>query len=254
MRKRLITSNRELRRSWEDPVETTLIQRKILGRKRLLLDWYERLYGFVCSNLATGIQNVEIGAGSSFLYKQIPGLIKSNVLTVQGNDLTFDAYAMPFEDGSMDNIILIDVLHHMEKPESFFEEAFRVIRRRGRILLNDPYMSILSFMVWMHLHPEDCNMSKPGFDPAHAGDPLKDANSASATLLFSRDRFEKINPGFRMVNSFYHSKFEYWLAGGYNFPQLFPASLRFFIPIIERAFSPLDKYLASFMFVVLEKP
>ena len=44
---------------------------------------------------------------------------------------------IPFPDRSFDRITAIRSTHHMESPERFLEEAFRVLRGDGRIVLEE---------------------------------------------------------------------------------------------------------------------
>lgn len=245
----------ELNSSWDDPIKATVIQRKILNEKFLLRQWYEDIYCFVSQNLKSGPINVELGSGSSFLYEHIEGLIKTNIMVISDNDMAFDAYRMPFKDGSVDNFILISVFHHFDAPEKFLWEAARVLKPGGRILISDPYISILSYLVWQFLHPEGCDLSKIGFDKNIQNNPLLDANSANATLMFVRDKNcrSKVFSKFKLVRITYHAVFHYWLAGGYNLPPLAPEWSLGIINLVEKLLRPFGRLLASFMFVILEK-
>ncbi len=247
------TTNKALAAAMNDPVQSTLVRRDILESKELLRDWYGKLYAFVGENLAAGSKHVEIGSGSSFLYRKITGLIQANIMPVPGNHLAFNAYAIPFADNALDNLVLIDVLHHFDQPQRFFQEAHRVLRPGGRVILTDPCITPFSLLLWKYLHPEGCDTSRVGFGIPGVPDPLLDANSASATLLFFKRCFDDADTGFTVTHRSRHTKFEYWLAGGYNFPHLFPPMLKVTLPMLEKGLSFLDPLMASFLNVVLEK-
>lgn len=254
-KRRIITSNHEMNEVWGNPEEMTGLQTQLLIKKKLLLAWYRQIYEYMTNNLSGRGLIVEMGSGSSFLHEHVPGLIRSNIIFVKENDIVFSAFALPFKDSSVGDIVLINVLHHLQDPFAFFKEAERVLRPGGRVLISDPYMSLLSYPVWHYLHPENCDRKKIGFNNTGEINPMIDANSATATNMFClkssalADHCDYLRP----VKVELHSKFLYWIAGGYNFPQFIPTSLAPLVKIAEKILSPLDKWLASFMYAVLEK-
>lgn len=249
------TTNAQLREAWGNPERMTEVQAEILSQKKLLLNWYRKIYRYLAANLSAATVNVEIGSGSSRLYEHIDGLIRSNVVFIKENDLVFSAYEMPFQDNSVGNIILISVLHHLAEPYAFFQEAERVLKPGGRVLISDPYLSILSYPVWKYLHPEGCDRKHLGFASAGSVNPITDANSANATILFcsGKNPFAEQCRSLSLVKVEFHTKFLYWLAGGYNFPQFVPSWSLPAIDFLERALAPFDKWMASFLFAVVEK-
>jgi len=254
-KRKIISTNDEMNEVWGNPEEMTGLQTQLLAKKKLLLIWYRQIYGYIKDNLSGNGLTVEMGSGSSFLHEHVPGLIRSNIIFVKENDIVFSALALPFKDSSVGNIVLINVLHHLQDPFAFFKEAERVLKPGGRVLISDPYMSLLSYPVWHYLHPENCERKKIGFNNVGEINPMIDANSATATNMFClkdsplADHCDYLRP----VKIELHSKFLYWIAGGYNFPQFIPTSLAPLVKAFEKSLSPLDKWLASFMYAVLEK-
>lgn len=49
-----------------------------------------------------------------------------------------DARALPFRDGSINQVFLLDVLEHLAEPEQSLREAFRVLVAGGRLVINVP--------------------------------------------------------------------------------------------------------------------
>jgi ubiquinone/menaquinone biosynthesis C-methylase UbiE len=52
--------------------------------------------------------------------------------------LTHDGHKLPFSDKSFDVLCSLQVIEHLEKPESFFKEANRVLRKDGILILSTP--------------------------------------------------------------------------------------------------------------------
>jgi len=49
-----------------------------------------------------------------------------------------DAQDLPFKDNSIDCLICSEVIEHLENDEKFIEEAHRVLRKNGRLILTTP--------------------------------------------------------------------------------------------------------------------
>lgn len=70
-----------------------------------------------------------------------------------------DAAALPFEDGSIDTIIMNDAMEHVANPEAVIDECMRVLSRGGRLFVNFPpinhpfgaHLSDLIYIPWVHL-------------------------------------------------------------------------------------------------------
>ena len=254
-KKRVLAINDRMSEVWGNPEEMTSAQTEILSKKNLLLFWSREVYRYIKNNLSEHTVTLEMGSGSSLLWEHIPGLIRSNILFVKENDLVFSAFNIPFKDSSVGNIVMINVLHHLQDPVAFFEEAERVLKPGGRVLISDPYISLFSYPIWHYLHPENCDTKNIGFNKTGDINPLIDANSATATNMFC-DKGFSISGAYDqldLVTVQLHSKFLYWIAGGYNFPQFIPTFLNPLVKLVEKALSPLDKWLASFMYVIIEK-
>lgn len=70
-----------------------------------------------------------------------------------------DAAALPFEDESIDTIIMNDAMEHVANPEAVIDECLRVLSKGGRLFVNFPpinhpngaHLSDLIYIPWVHL-------------------------------------------------------------------------------------------------------
>jgi SAM-dependent methyltransferase len=172
-------------------------------------------------------------------------------------DALVDAQHLPFRSRSVSNIVLFDVLHHLENVRYFFDEALRVLVPSGRIVIMDPYVSALSWPIYRFLHPEPMDFRR---DPLAIVAPLPhrqpiDANQAVSRIVFERshERFRQLYPNLTKIAHERLAFFAYPLSGGFDRPSLLPlwsidALLRF-----EQWCRRFGRLLAFRLLVVLEK-
>lgn len=55
-----------------------------------------------------------------------------NIIPVQMKE-----YSIPLEDGAADGVLMINLHHELEEPERILQEAFRLLKRKGKILIVD---------------------------------------------------------------------------------------------------------------------
>lgn len=219
----------------------------------LYRDYYERIGTWI-----RGEPTVELGAGGANLKASLPQLIASDIVPAPWLDLTLDAQALPFRDQSVANFVGVDVLHHVEYPGEFLAEAERVLKPRGRVVLVEPAITPVSWVVFKLTHPEPVVLradslarGRPGAD-RH---PM-DSNQAIPTILVGRDRrrFERQFPGLRVAHVSRLSLFAYPLSGGLRPWSLLPRALVAPILRAERWLSPvLGRLMAFRLLLVLER-
>jgi SAM-dependent methyltransferase len=203
-------------------------------------------------------RTLEIGGGSGHLKNFAPAVISTDILWAPWLDAVVDAQRLPFASGSFNNIVFLDVLHHVERPRLFFEEAIRVLQPTGRIVMIEPAITPLSGLLYRTFHPEPVDMTA---DPLLNGPltPARDAfeaNQAIPTLLFShrKARFLAEFPALRLVESRRIALFAYALSGGYRPWSLIPASVVQPLLWFEHLVEPMLGWLMAFrMIVVIEK-
>jgi SAM-dependent methyltransferase len=218
---------------------------------------YNDFYDRIVSECLPGL-TIEIGGGIGNLKRRLPRVIATDIQFGPWLDCVADAQHLPFPDGLAKNIVMVDVLHHIEFPVRFFREAVRVLRPGGRIVMIEPAITWGSTLFYRLLHHEPVRMSAdplidgtcdPGRDPY-------DSNQAIPTMIATRDRqrFERLFPNLKISRVVWFSFATYPLSGGFKrwslIPQrLTPYALRF-ESTIERA---LGRFGAFRMMLTVEK-
>ncbi|SNT63966.1 Methyltransferase domain-containing protein [Tardiphaga sp. OK246] len=201
---------------------------------------------------------LEIGGGAGNLKEAFRDVISSDIQYADWLDVVADAQKLPFCDQSFDNIVMLDVLHHLEFPALFLAEAQRTLRPGGRIVLVEPAITWGSWLFYKFIHHEPVDMSAT---PLVNGTPdpkrnAYDSNQAIPTLLAGRFRKQmaQLFPSLRIANTHWFSFFVYPLSGGFKKWSLISingakAGLSF-EKCLERA---LGRWLGFRMLIVIEK-
>ena len=124
--------------------------------------------------LAKGIERgkaIDVGTGPGifpiFLSKAFPGiqfkgidlspvmidLAKRNAAEeTSENRIRFEvgsAYSLPCEDHSVDLLLCINTLHHLDRPMDFFNEAARVLKEGGGFVIVDFHRDTSPVIIWI---------------------------------------------------------------------------------------------------------
>lgn len=200
--------------------------------RRVYAVWFDQLIG----PLPQRARILEVGAGPGFLARHArttrPDLrwVAGDITAAPWNDLTLDALALPFRDGTFDAVVGLDVVHHLAEPLRFCAEAGRVLRPGGRLAVVEPWVTPLSFPIYRWLHPERCKEPADHARPfAGSGDAAKDAFDGNAAILpavvrrtpeggWRESRLQP--PDVTLINAF-----AYLLTLGFRGPSLLPGWL-----------------------------
>lgn len=238
----------------DDPA-TTLIHREIIRNKPFLesiyIDWYQSL-----RKLDGGLEGdrLEIGSGGGFIGEQIPGTITSDVLPLPHLDRILSGESLPFESSSLAALYMLNTLHHVADPSQLLREAARCLQPGGRVVCIEPAPTLFGRLVYTWLHHEPCDL-KAGLTLERNDGPLSHSNSALPWILFVREgaHFGSTFPSLRVVKLFYHTPFSYLISGGVSFRSFVPRWSYDLVRGVEKALSPLNRWLGMFMTVVIEK-
>ncbi|MGK7916318.1 MAG: class I SAM-dependent methyltransferase [Prochloraceae cyanobacterium] len=168
----------------------------------------------------TGV-GAEVGCGQGFGKEVIQA--KSYLLT-DCNDYSWldvknvDALNTPFDDNSFDFLIASNMIHHLPSPAQFLQEARRILKPGGYLLIQDVNCSLLMRIMLHLMRIEGYSYDVDIFNPsviATDPDDLWSGNNAIPNLLFDNiDHFHQENPYFKVVKTRFSECFTYLASGG----------------------------------------
>jgi len=227
------------------------------NEKPILRAVYNDLYQKIKNDVLPG-DTLEIGGRIGNLNNNTGQVIKSDIQHSMGVNVVADAQNLPFGNELFSNIILFDVLHHLQCPLLFFHEAKRVLKPGGRIIMMEPGITPISKLLYKIGHDEPVNMKWDMRDHCKIDiekDPY-DSNQAIPTILFKRDSelFLENVKGLKIHSSDWLSLFAYPLSGGFKSWSLLPNNWVNTVLKIEEKLLPIIGGLMAFrLMVVLEK-
>ena len=221
--------------------------------RRLYKDWYR----LIVSRLSTvDGETVELGSGISRFREHHPQARATDIEPTPWVDEVVDAQSLPYAEGSVANLVLIDVFHHLPSAGGFFDSAARVLAPRGRVVMLEPYCSPVSYALYRRFHHERTDLgASPFADDTEAATSPMASNQARATLVFfrHRDEYERRWSSLPVAERRLLALVTYPLSGGFTHQQLAPGSLYRPLAVAERALMPLARLLAFRCLVVLER-
>jgi SAM-dependent methyltransferase len=218
---------------------------------------YDDFYRRIAAACVPGL-TVELGGGIGNLKQRLDNVVSTDIQFGPWLDCVADAQKLPFADGFVSNIVMVDVLHHIEFPINFFREAARVLRPGGRIVMVEPAITWGSTLFYRLLHHEPVVTS---VDPLAGGVPDSkrnpyDSNQAIPTLIATRDRdrFHARFPALKLGRVDWFSLASYPMSGGFKPWCLMSAPLCSVLLRMERIIEPMIGRLAAFrMLLIVEK-
>jgi SAM-dependent methyltransferase len=231
--------------------------RGVWERKPVLRLIYDDFYDRIAAACRGGL-TIEIGGGIGNLKQRLGEVVATDIQFAPWLDCVADAQRLPFADEAAANIVMVDVLHHLEFPIAFFREAARVLRPGGRAVMVEPAITWGSTLFYRLFHQEPVRTSAEVLMDGRP-DPRRDpyaSNQAIPTLIATRDRerFHRLFPMLRIASVEWFALAAYPLSGGFKPWSLVGAGLARQMLRIERALEPALGRLAAFrMLLIVEK-
>lgn len=96
---------------------------------------------------------LDLGSGKKDMYSKFipsqPGSTYAFLDQKQGSSVDFEKDALPYEDGSFDTILLLNVLEHVFNHGHLLREVRRIKRGEGELI------GFVPFLMWYHPDPHD---------------------------------------------------------------------------------------------------
>jgi SAM-dependent methyltransferase len=238
----------------DDP-RTTALRREVVRSKPFLRKLYREWHLLVRDALPAGPGAVlELGSGAASLTDVIPDAITSEVFACPGVRVVADGCELPFADGTLRAIVLVNVLHHIPRCARFFDEAARCVRPGGRVVAIEPWVTGWSRFVYGRLHHEPFAPEARDWSFPSAG-PLSSANGALPWILFERDRpaFEDRHRAWSIRAIEPLMPVSYLLSGGVSLRSLAPGWAYAPVRALERLTGGRRQRAAMFARIVLER-
>jgi len=212
-------------------------------------EWFTRLLA------AAGARRpiVEIGSGPGFFKEAAPALVATDVVPGLAVDVRCDADVLPFRAASVGAIVMVDTLHHLPRPLDFLAEAARALAPGGRLAMVEPWITLPSWVLYRFFHHEKCRL---GVDVARPFE--SDAKAAlegnAAIPYLALERLREMSLPLHLVRAEPFVGLPYLATFGFKVARPLPALFQTLARAGETALGPLTRWLATRIFVVLEKP
>jgi SAM-dependent methyltransferase len=231
---------------------------KYWSQKPVLRRVYSKFYQAIAARVNREVPGhiVELGSGLGNIKEHLPQCITTDVFENPWLDRVENAYELSFGDGTVSNLILFDVWHHLQYPGTALKEIARVLHPGGRVILFEPATGFLGLVAFGCFHHEPLALTEPieWEAPADfsAGKSRYYAAQGNAGRVFGSSAFADKLGGWRIAEIEYFSGLAYLASGGFRGPQLYPEALLPLFTWIDGGLSR-AKMFASRMLVVLEK-
>ena len=245
--------NPEVRPLWGNGDEAQLLAayERVWNRKTIVRQLYETWYEKIAPELQQG-SIIEVGAGTGNFKRWLKARGRAcwtlDILPGKYVDVQADALQMPLAAGSVDNIVMVDALHHFARPLAFLKHAAEVLRPGGRLLLIEPFVSIWGRFVYRYLHHERVDFS---FEESIASKEAWDGNAAIPALTLARVEREVRNLRIRHMS--YCEFLAYPLSGGFSYHSLLPGPVLLALHRLEQSHLFQNRTLSLRVIAVLEK-
>ncbi len=234
------------------------INQELWHRKPILqtvyTDLYRTMQGYLSHAPGT---NLELGSGMGTIHDVMPDCLRTDLFHYPWLDAVENAYSLSFEDGSISNLMMVDVFHHLRYPGNALKEFLRVLTPGGRLILMEPGLGLMGRIIyeWMHVEPVGNAKDVTWFAPEGWSPNEMDyyAAQGNATWIFTRNTFAGQLTDWNLITVKQYAALAYAASGGYSGPQLYPTAAYPLIKSFEKVLQLFPAIFTTRLMVVLEK-
>jgi SAM-dependent methyltransferase len=246
---------------FDDYLKEITFQRAVWQKKPVLREHYLHCYAKIVAALSALKPTIEIGSGSGNFKEYYPECISTDVFkSGPWIDRIVDAQSLPFGPGEAGNLVVFDVIHHLQRPLNFLRQASTALKPGGRLVFCEPALTVWSKLIYgKHHEIMDVSWDLFGLDkqPPEADPNHTFANIAISEKLFFLERKRTLAeiPALRLVSAKKFAFVLYPLTGGFSYRSLVPHfGYKTLMNIEDVVCSPFAGWLTGMrMLVVLEK-
>lgn len=221
--------------------------------REIYFDYFKRIKSFLVEG-----PTLEIGCGTGNFKEYYQDVISTDLVQTPWLDVVADGQHLPFKENSFSNVVMVDLIHHIEYPKKMFLEISRILKTGGRVIAIEPAITPFSWIFLKLFHPEPIDMNADPFLDGMVNTERTpfDANQALPTLLFEKhkERFVHEIPELTIIHISKMSFFAYPLSGGFRPWCLIPCQIIKPLLSLEQTLQPyLGRIMAFRVLIVLAK-
>ena len=214
-----------------------LIQRKNIENSPPLHAYFSNVYKQIGSEIENFNPVLEIGAGAGiseiFLTQKI---LRTDFFSFPEYGVRGDCPAeeLPYQNSTFEAIIMIDALHHISNLDQAFNEFIRVMKPGGKIVIFEPWVSVLSFLPYKLFHHESTSWKHRPSRRQTLNDPSHGDQGVSRYIILDESFGAKFATRIRITRLEFMSPVTFYLTGGVSSPSHFSEKLLKKLIMIEK--------------------